>query len=205
MMKADDASECFDKEGEFMTHNEFRRAAKSSLENAQRMLFEEYFNYVYTIVFSRLRSCAGREDIEECVGDVFADIYICYDESRDVSGDISGFIGAVARRKAADVYRKLTKHSFGRISLDDEETMNIKAPDDTAGTVEKKELNSSLMHCVELLGEPDSTIIIQKYFFMRSAKEIAELVSLTPEAVRVRSSRALKKLREKLTALNISL
>ena len=188
-----------------MTHNEFRRAAKSSLENAQRMLFEEYFNYVYTIVFSRLRSCAGREDIEECVGDVFADIYIYYDDSKDVSGDISGFIGAVARRKAADVYRKLTRHSLGRVSLDDEETMNIKAPDDTAETVEKKELNSSLMHCVELLGEPDSTIIIQKYFFMRSAKEIAELVSLTPEAVRVRSSRALKKLREKLTALNISL
>ena len=58
---------------------------------------------------------------------------------------------------------------------------------------------------VEELGEPDSTIIIQKYFFMRSSAEISKLVSLTPEAVRVRCSRALKKLRETLTAMNISL
>ena len=193
------------KEGETMTHNEFRRAAKSSLENAQRMLFSEYFNYVYTIVFSRLRSCAGREDIEDCVGDVFADVYMYYDDSRELSGDISGFIGAVARRKAADVYNKLTRHSFGRISIDDEETANIEAPDNTEEAVEKKERNGALMHCIELLGEPDSTIILQKYFFMRSSAEIAELVSLTPEAVRVRCSRALKRLREKLTAMSISI
>ncbi|WP_296616925.1 hypothetical protein [Ruminococcus sp.] len=75
-----------------MTHEEYRKASESSKEEAQRILFNEYFNYVYTIVFSRLRSCANREDIEECVSDSFADIYIHYDENRDVSGDISGFI-----------------------------------------------------------------------------------------------------------------
>lgn len=188
-----------------MTHNEFRRASKNSIEDAQRMLFNEYFNYVYTIVFSRLRSCASHEDIEECVGDVFADVYMYYDDSKELSGDVSGFIGSVARRKSADVYHRLTKYGSVTVSVDDDEAMNVPAPDDTAEAVEKKEINRSLMHCIELLGEPDSTIIIQKYFFMCSSREIAELVSLTPEAVRVRCSRALKKLREKLTAMNISL
>jgi len=205
-VKAVDASVSFYKrEGEIMTHDEFRKASKSSPEIAQRKLFDEYFSYVYTIVFSRLRSCAGREDIEECVGDIFADVYMCYDEQKELSGDLSGFIGMVARRKSSDVYRKLTRNSFGRISIDDEEAEQYEAPDNTEDTIEKKELRSKLINCIERLGEPDSTIILQKYFFMRSSREIAEHVSLTPEAVRTRCSRALKKLREKLTEMNISL
>ena len=188
-----------------MTHDEFRRVSKISLEKAQRMLFDEYFNYVYTIVFSRLRSCASREDIEECVGDAFSDVYIYYDDKKELSGDISGFVGAVARRKAADVYRRLTRNSFDRISIDDEEAAQFEAPDNTEETIEKKELRDELIKCIERLGEPDSTIILHKYFFMRSSREIAEHLSLTPEAVRTRCSRALKKLREKLTEMNISL
>ena len=203
-MKADDASDAL-KEGEIMTQKEYRKAAAQSEENAQRSLFDEYFNYVYTIVFSRLRSCASREDIEECVGDVFADVYMQFDERRASEGDPTGFVGTVARHKAADMYKRLTKNKFGSISIDDEEAAEIESPDDTADAVEKKELRGSLIKCVELLGEPDSTIIIQKYFFMRSSTEISKLVSLTPEAVRVRCSRALKKLRETLTAMNISL
>ena len=188
-----------------MTHEEYRKASESSKEEAQRILFNEYFNYVYTIVFSRLRSCANREDIEECVSDSFADIYIHYDENRDVSGDISGFIGTVARHKASDLYKKLVRHQMNTVSADEDELATLEAPDNTEETVDKKELRSKLIHCVELLGEPDSIIIMQKYFFMRSSKEIADIVSMTPEAVRMRSSRALGKLRSKLTEMNISL
>ena len=50
-----------------MTHNEFRDELKKSEKQAHKRLFESYSNYVYTIVFNRLRSCASREDIEECV------------------------------------------------------------------------------------------------------------------------------------------
>ena len=188
-----------------MTHEEYRRASEASKEEAQRRLFNEYFNYVYTIVFSRLRSCANREDIEECVSDSFADIYIYYDESRGLSGDITGFIGTVARHKASDMCRKLVRYQRNTVSAGEEETADLAAPDNTEEIVDKKELRSELIHCVELLGEPDSIIIMQKYFFMRSSKEIAEIVSMTPEAVRMRCSRALGKLRSKLTEMNISL
>ena len=125
-MKADDASDAL-KEGEIMTQKEYRKAAAQSEENAQRTLFDKYFNYVYTIVFSRLRSCASREDIEECVGDVFADVYMRFDERRAFDGDPTGFVGTVARRKAADMYKRLTKNKFGSISIDDEEAAEIES------------------------------------------------------------------------------
>lgn len=188
-----------------MTHEKYRSLCAESEEKAQRELFGEYFSYVYTIVFSRLRGCAAREDIEECVGDVFADIYIYYNSSKELAGDISGFVGTVARRKAADYFSRLTRSRINTIPSDSEEAAEIEAPDNTEKAFDDKELSKTLINCIELLGEPDSTIIMQKYFFMRSSKEISELVSLTPEAVRARISRALKKLREKLIAMNISL
>ena len=69
--------------------------------------------------------------------------------------------------------------------------------------MDRKELRTTLLKCIERLGEPDSTIIMQKYFFMRSSKEIGELVSMTPENVRVRNGRALDKLRKQLETLGI--
>ena len=114
-----------------MTHEEYKKASDRSKEEAQRIIFNEYFKYVYTIVFSRLRSCASREDIEECVGDVFADVYIHYDSSKATGDNISGFIGTVARNKAADMYRKLTRKRFTFVSVDDEDVPEQEAPENT--------------------------------------------------------------------------
>ena len=186
-----------------MTNEEFQNAAHESKEKAQRAVFDEYFSYVYTIIFSKLRGCASREDIEECVGDVFSDIYIYYEENKAGSGDISGFVGTVARRKAINVYNRLTRKAVPTVSVDSEEAAAVEAPDNTEETVERRELRNNLLSCIEHLGEPDSTIIMQKYFFNRSSKEIGELVSLTPENVRVRSGRALDKLRKQLETIGI--
>ena len=188
-----------------MTHEEYKKASLISKEEAQRTLFNEYFNYVYTIVFSRLRSCASREDIEECVSDSFADIYIYYDGNKELSGDISGFIGTVARRKSADLFNRLTHKNISTVSVDGEEAAELEAPDNTEEIVDRKDIRAKLLSCVDLLGEPDSVIIIQKYFFRRSSKEISQIVSMSPEAVRMRTSRALVKLKAKLTEMNISL
>ena len=48
---------------------------------------------------------------------------------------------------------------------------------------------------IKQLGEPDSTIIIQQYFYERTAKEIAESISMTAAAVQKRSSRARQRLK----------
>lgn len=181
-----------------MTHEEFGKILKKSKKKAQRALFDEYCNYVYAVVFNRLRSCASPEDIEECVGDVFADIYVFYDSDGDFSGDIKGFVGTVARRKAVDTYNRLVSKKLVTVSADDDEARNIASDENVEDIVEQKEFRRILLDKIAELGEPDSTIIIQKYYYGRSAKEISELVSLTPENVRVRSGRAVKRLKEML-------
>ena len=187
-----------------MTHEDFRKELKSSPEQAHKALFEAYCNYVYTIVFNRLRSCASREDIEECVCDVFADVFLSYDSNKDVSGDISGFIGTIARRRAAAVYRKSSSHAE-TVPLDDEAIQLPDAAQDVERMTDDSERRRLLLDAIAKLGEPDSTIIIQKYYYGRSAKEIAKMLSLTPENIRVRSGRAVKKLKEMLEKMGISL
>nr|WP_303838497.1 sigma factor-like helix-turn-helix DNA-binding protein [Ruminococcus flavefaciens] len=54
------------------------------------------------------------------------------------------------------------------------------------------------------LGDPDSTIIIQQYYYNRTAKEIAKSISMSAAAVQKRSSRAKQKLRILLTEAGIN-
>ena len=75
----------------------------------------------------------------------------------------------------------------------------LAAETDIPAEYEQSEQSSALLNAVRSLGEPDATIIIQRYFYDRKAAEIAESVGLQPVAVRVRLSRALKRLRAVLS------
>ncbi|MBR4627392.1 MAG: sigma-70 family RNA polymerase sigma factor [Ruminococcus sp.] len=187
-----------------MTHSEYRLLLRTDKEKAQRRIFDEYYNYVYTIVYSRLRSCAAREDIDECVSDVFADVFSSYDPDKLITGDIKGFIGMIAGRDATDFYRRICKAPV-TLPIDEEGAAEIPSGEDVIQDSEQKELRAMLLGIVESLGEPDSTIIIQKYFYKRTSKEIAETVPLSPVMIRVRSSRALKKLRKMLSDKDITI
>ena len=58
---------------------------------------------------------------------------------------------------------------------------------------------------IEELGTPDSVILIQKYYYDKSSKEIAEMVGINAAAVRVRCGRAMKRLRKLLDENDITL
>lgn len=181
-----------------MTHEELRSELSKSKEQGHRKLFESYCSYVYAIVYSRLRTCAGREDIEECVSDVFADIYLFYDSEGSFSGSLNGFVGTVARRKAADMYKKFMSGKSAAVSIEDETVQKLDSGTDVEKDAADKELRRKLLGMIDDLGEPDSVIIMQKYYFGRSSKEISEIVSLTPSVVRVRCGRAVKRLKKML-------
>ena len=50
-----------------MTDQQAMELLKSSPQKAHRLIFDEYYNYVYTIVFNRLRSYASREEDRKSV------------------------------------------------------------------------------------------------------------------------------------------
>ena len=56
-------------------------------------------------------------------------------------------------------------------------------------------LRQQLLRAIESLGQPDASIILQKYYYDRSYNDIAWSLRMAPAAVRMRAGRALKRLK----------
>ncbi len=187
-----------------MTYKEFQQKKASDGDSIYWQVFDEYCAYVHTIVFNALRSCGTKEDIEECVTDIFADVYRFFNSSTEREGDIKGFIGTVAKRKALRFRNRLIYHSENTVSDDEGDILNsVSSDENIEESVSDNEVQRILIDKVYELGEPDSTIVIQKYYFNKTSSEISKLVALSPAMVRLRCSRALKKLRNLLKSTGI--
>lgn len=183
-----------------MNENEIRMLICKSQEDGFRALFQEYQRYVYTIVWDKIRSHGTAEDAEECVCDVFAEVFIHFNEINE--GSLKAYIGTIAKRTAIHRYRTLSAKN-GCIA-DSDEFPDIPDDVDIQKEFEEKEYYKKLYQCILSLGEPDSSIIIQKYFYNRKSADIAESVGLLPITVRVRAARALKRLRKILNDNSIN-
>ncbi|MBQ8959778.1 MAG: sigma-70 family RNA polymerase sigma factor [Ruminococcus sp.] len=187
-----------------MTDEEYRQLMESSPQKAQRALFDEYFPYVFAIVAGRLRSCASREDVDECTADVFSEVFLYLDRASSHEGELRGIVGTIARNRSIDAFRRLSGKSGMTVPL--EEALDRPSPQEgPLDQAERRELRQILLRKIGELGSPDSTIVLESYFFGRTSKEIGRSLSMTPAAVRMRLSRAMKKLREMLEKEDITL
>lgn len=180
-----------------MTDQEILSLIKRSPQQGHRALFEEYYSYVYAIAINILRGYGSAEDVEECVIDSFAAVI------NNLNGEaLKPFIGTVTRNKALNMRRDLAGEHGRSISVDSDDVGEIPSSERIEQNVENSERTALILQKIKELGEPDSTIIIQKYYYERNAGEIGRLVGMNPAAVRMRCSRAIKKLRSLLGGLD---
>ncbi len=186
-----------------MTGNEYYSLLQNSPHKAHKAVFDEYCKYVYAIVFNHLRICGSREDIEECVSDAFADFFISCENEENIRGDLKSSIGCIAKRRAIDAYRSISAKKSCSVSIDDSyDLTDINF--DLEEKAEKNDLRKILINAVEELGSPDSDIIIQKFYYDRTSKEIADNLSMKASAVRMRCSRAMKRLKKILSEYGVT-
>ena len=181
-----------------MTDIQLRELMKNSPDTWQRILYDEYCAYVYAIAANKLRSCGTAEDIEECVADIFIDVFRSLRSGKKYSGDIKGIISTIAKRRSIDLFRKLSLKNNRTIPI--EELAPNEEPSDNGleSASERKELKRILFDCVKKLGDPDSSIIMSHYYYGRTAKEIASELNMTSVSVQKRMQRARKKLKDLL-------
>lgn len=178
-----------------MNETELRALIVRSEKEGFRELFREYRGYVYTIVWNRIGAVGTREDAEETVNDVFAQVFRHFGEIRD--GSLRGYIGTVAKCTAIDAFRRLASQ-VPTVLTEEENMPDIPDPTDIVSDQEHAALRRHILSCIESLGQPDASILLQKYYYDRSYAEIARSVQMHPAAVRMRASRALKRLRRLL-------
>lgn len=170
-----------------------------------RKIFDEYCNYVYIIVLNKIKSCGTKEDVEECVSDVFAEIFRNTDKIIDFEGDLKCYIGTVAKRRAIDTYRRLSSHSGKVQPLDDGIISETASAEDIEKSYETASRNALILDKIKSLGEPDTTIIIKQFYYNMKVAEIAKAISMTAASVQKRSLRAREKLKAMLVEADITL
>jgi len=186
-----------------MTSRELAALMEESPVDCHKALVREYGRYVYAIAYNKLRGCGTSEDIEECVSDVFADLFMKCEFDLSYENDIKYLISTIAKRKAIDYFRSLSARGNHMTDSDEDDMRELVSDFSVDERVDRSELRRVLLDKIEELGEPDSTILIQKFYYNRNSKEIADSVSMTATAVRQRCSRAMDKLRAKLVEVGM--
>lgn len=181
-----------------ITEETLLEALRERPKDGIRMLTEIYGGLVYALTWRRLQGRLPKEDIEECVSDIFFEMYQCRDRIDLEKGSVKSFLLIIAERKAIKYYDRKAK-PYDTVTLESEEGMGLRATTDVEREVEQHEESRRLMDAIHALGEPNSTIMIQKYYYGMTAKEIGKSLGISKNAVEKRIKRGLEKLRTALS------
>lgn len=162
-----------------------------------RHLTQMYGGLVYAITWRRLQGKLPREDIEECVSDIFFELYRCRDKICLEKGTLKAFLLIIAERQAIKYYERRPE-KFEKVSLQEQMERGIEYRDETDVESEavKREESRRLWSAIQSLKEPAGTILIQKFYYGMTAKEIGQNLGLSKNAVEKRMKRALLQLKK---------
>lgn len=158
-------------------------------------LVKEYSAYLFVIVRKTLGDLGTREDVEECVNDVFFEYSRKWEKSGWDPKDQKGYLALLAKRRAIDQYRRLARQA-GRVvdGLEAEQYVDHSERQDPEKHVLRKEERQQLVQELDNLGETDREILLRRYYLEQSVNEIAGVMKMKENTVSVRIRRALKRL-----------
>lgn len=167
-----------------MTDQELLQALNKNPEKGIRLVMQQYTGLCYYIVQQKLFHFSS-EEIEECVSDVFLAFYQQYQSIDLQKGSIKAFLSVLARRKAVDRWRKLAG----------KETLPLQEEITATNFYQQQEDKQILLEAVQALGNPDAKILILKYYFGYSTKQIAAIFDLKENTVDQKIHRSLAKVK----------
>jgi RNA polymerase sigma-70 factor (ECF subfamily) len=167
---------------------------KNGNEAAIRYAINKYSKLMWRIAATVLKNVAITEDVEECVADVFVYLWQNYDKWSEQRGHLKIWLSSVAKSKAIDRYRQLSKKS--ELSLNDEMMIkSIPLIDNIMAAETKRELIAS----VNALAEIDREIVVRRYYYQQKPKEIGFVLDMPVKQVENRLYLSKLKLREMIT------
>lgn len=166
-------------------------------EKGMEKIMNQYMNYVYTIVYGKLSSICSKQDIEECVSDIFYEVY----KTRYVidleKGSLKSYLAVISKRTAIDIFRKM-KNNASNVSIEEFDHDWIASDSNVEKSIIDNEVNDLLIQEIKALGKPDSQILICKYYLGQSSKDISKTFGIKENTVNKKISRALVKLEDAL-------
>jgi len=156
-------------------------------ERALSQMLGAYSGLVYHAAAAVLGR-ANHEEIEECVSDAFLAVYKSRERLDFSQGSVKAYLCATVRNLAID---RLNRNvGTNEVPLNESSPAADETEDAAIRNMEAQELVGTVL----TLGEPDSKIILYRYYFNLSSKEIAKMLDIKPNTIDQRLRRALHKL-----------
>lgn len=168
---------------------------KAQEERALNTCINRYHSYVSYIVTNIIGKVFPREDIEEVMMDVFLAIWNHADSiDIKVSSSLKPYIGAVARNKAKNKLRTLSKYN-STVLLEDEKAIDTK---DFTKDILNNELRGILLETLNMLNKDERICFINYYYYQKPIRLISEETGINESTIKSKLSRGRGKLKELL-------
>ena len=158
---------------------------------------DQEFEQIYCEYYLRLvkyvrKKISSIQDAEDIVQDTFAALYRNFDRYDPEKASVSTWVYVAVNNRLKNYYRD-RKIS---VSLDDEDNpIDIADEDLIEQAMEFEEMRRMLLGAVEQLSGDEQKIVKDTYFTKKTSAQIGEEMNLSAVNVRVKCSRALKKLK----------
>ena len=163
---------------------------KNRNERAINDVIVKYSKLLWPIVFAVLKKVGTEQDVEECVADVFIDLWENPDKYDATRGTLKSWLCMVARCKAIDRYRSLSRYNIvplesammvGRMGMQD--------------AMLQEETKRELIAAVNALADIEKDILIRRYYYEQKPREIAKALDMPLKQVENHLYRSKQKLR----------
>jgi len=157
--------------------------------NAFAVLVDRYKDMVFSLSLKMLK---GREEAEEVSQDTFLKIYKSLNKFNGES-KLSTWIYKVAFNTCLDRLKKNKRLQpfAGLYEFTEPEALSLM---NVLDSIEDKERKQMIQDCMHLLPGEDSFLLTLYYFEEQSLEEIAKIIGITPNNVKIRLYRSRKKL-----------
>lgn len=157
--------------------------------NAFAVLVDRYKNLVFSLTLKMLKN---REEAEEAAQDTFIKVY---KSLKSFKGDakFSTYIYKVAYNNCLDRIKK-NKKQLNEVAIDEFTASEVKTIDNALNALTEAEYQQSIKDCIALLPEMDGFLLTLYYFEDLSLDDIATVVNLEPNNIKVKLFRSRKKL-----------
>lgn len=162
--------------------------------SGMKALTKQYAGLVYAVVRSKLSlSIFSSAEVEDCVANTFSEFYLNLDKYNSQLGSLKSWLCVMAKNNAVDVLRK---EKIQSVSIDLADFLDIEDDFSLELEVENEAVRREVLNEIKNLGEPDSIILIKKFYLNQSSQQIADALKMTVTNVNTRTHRAIQKLKK---------
>lgn len=167
---------------------------KAQNEHIIHEIIVKYSKLLWPIVSAVLKNVGTEQDVEECVADVFIDLWENPDKYDAQRGTLKTWLCMVARCKAIDRYRTLSKHCT--VPLEGAMMVSRMGMQDA---MLQEETKRELAAAVNALADVEKDILIRRYYYEQKPGEIAKALNLPLKQVKNHLYRSKQKLRKAIS------